>query len=108
MDEPILYSQLDITESFGDDQGLGTDDWITTIPLNVSTEDPVSMGLPPVGAPEDEVYQAADRLSALRETIPIPSDGVYCPVCHIANVSLHRLRTPCPKCKRPLLKFGWD
>jgi hypothetical protein len=43
--------------------------------------------------------------NALRELIP--SAGVYCPVCHIANVDLGRLRTPCPQCGRPLLKFGW-
>jgi hypothetical protein len=108
MDEPILYSQLDITEGFGDDQHLGPDQWIATTPLNATTGDPVSMGLPPVGATEEEVYRVADWLSGLRESIPIPNDGVYCPVCHIANVDLRRLRTPCPECGRPLLKFGWD
>jgi hypothetical protein len=66
------------------------------------------MGLPPPGADADEVYRVADRLSALRESVPIPNDGVYCPVCHIANGDLQRLRMPCPQCGRPLLKFGWD
>jgi hypothetical protein len=56
----------------------------------------------------DEIYRVASRLSALRESIPIPNDGVYCPVCHIANIDLGRLRTPCPQCGRALLKFGWD
>jgi len=104
----MMYSQADVTGAFGDDQRLGPDDWITSVPLNASTADPVSMGLPPVGADEDEVYRLASKLSELRESIPIPNDGVYCPVCHMANVDLGRLRTPCPQCGRPLLKFGWD
>jgi len=104
----ISYSQLDITEKFGDHLSLGADDWIETTPLNASTPSPQAHGLPAVGETAEVVYRAADRLSALRESIPIPSDGVYCPVCHIANVTLSRLRTPCPKCNRPLLKFGWD
>jgi hypothetical protein len=108
MDEPIRYSQLDITEGFDDDQRLGPDEWIATMPLNARIGDPVSMGLPPLGATDDEVYRVADHLSALRESIPIPNDGVYCPVCHIANVDLGRLQSPCPQCGRPLLKFGWD
>jgi hypothetical protein len=66
------------------------------------------MGLPPAGAGADEVYRVASKLSELRESIPIPNDGVYCPVCHIANVDLGRLRKPCRKCGRALLKFGWD
>lgn len=106
--EPISYSQVDITEAFDDNERLGPDEWITTVPLNASTQNPESMGLPPAGAGADEVYRVASRLSALRESIPIPSDGVYCPVCHIANVDLGKLRTPCPQCGRGLLKFGWD
>ena len=66
------------------------------------------MGLPPVGACDDAVYRVAERLSRIRESVPIPNDGVYCPICHIANVTPARLRTPCPKCGRELLKFGWD
>ena len=50
----------------------------------------------------------ASKLSQVRESIPIPNDGVYCPICHIANIELAKLRTPCPKCGRALLKFGWD
>lgn len=106
--QPISYSQTDITEAFGDNEHLGPDDWIPTVPLNAMTKNPESMGLPPAGAGADEVYQAASKLSELRESIPIPSDGVYCPVCHIANVDLGKLRTPCPQCGRRLLKFGWD
>ena len=67
------------------------------------------MGLPPVGASDDEVYRIAEQLSRIRESVPIPDDGVYCPICHIANVTLARLRAPCPKCERELLKApGWD
>src|SRR5262249_22746705 len=106
--EKISYSQVGTTERFGDNLSLTADEWITTSPLNETTPDPQSMGLPPVGASDEEVYHIADRLSRMRESVPIPDDGVYCPVCHIANVTLARLRTPCPKCGRELLKFGWD
>jgi hypothetical protein len=102
------FSQVDTTERFGDDQELGPDDWIATTPLNSMFNDPESMGLPPPGANENEVYRVASELSVLRESIPIQNDGVYCPICHIANVDLGKLRTPCPKCGRELLKFGWD
>jgi hypothetical protein len=106
--EQISYSQLDITERFGDNLSLTEGDWITTSPLNSAVPNPQSVGLPPVGASDDEVYRIAERLSSIRESIPIPDDGVYCPICHIANVALSRLRTPCPKCGRELLKFGWN
>ena len=106
--EQFSYSQVDITERFGDNLSLTADDWISTSPLNSTVPNAQSMSLPPVGASDDEVYRIADRLSWLRELVPIPDDGVYCPVCHIANVTLARLRTPCPKCGRELLKFGWD
>jgi hypothetical protein len=97
---------VDITEALGDNQRLGRDEWIATSPLNATTKNPESMGLPPTGA--GEVYEVASKLSELRESIPIPNDGVYCPVCHIANVDHCRLRTPCPQCGRALFKFGWD
>src|SRR5688500_13194594 len=106
--DQLSYSQLDITESFGDNERLNSDDWISTVPLNSTTPNGPAMGLPAVNASEEEVYQVASKLSQLRESIPIPDDGVYCPICHIANVQLAKLRTPCPKCGRPLLKFGWD
>jgi hypothetical protein len=108
MEGPISFSQVDITETFDDDQRLSPDDWISTVPLNATTKDPESMGLPPLGAAADEVYRVASKLSKLRESIPLPNDGVYCPACHIANIDLGRLRTPCPQCGRALLKFGWD
>jgi hypothetical protein len=102
----ISYSQLDITERFDDHLHLKPEDWIATIPLNKSV--PKGKGLPPADASDEEVYQAAAKLSVFRESFAIPSDGVYCPVCHIANTQLARLHTPCPKCGRALLKFGWD
>jgi hypothetical protein len=102
----ISYSQLDITERYDDHLHLKPDDWIQTVPLNKSV--PNGKGLPPITASPDEVYKAAERLSKFRESISIPSDGVYCPVCHVANIQLAKLRTPCPKCRRALLKFGWD
>ena len=104
----ILYSQLDITENFDDHLRLGPNDWIETIPLNLRLDDPESQGLPPTEATGDEIYEVANHLSKFREQIPIASDGVYCPVCHIANVDLNRLRTSCNQCGRGLLKFGWD
>jgi hypothetical protein len=104
----LSYSQLDITESFGDNERLSPDDWIATVALNTKVPDPVSSGLPPPSATEDEVYEVGAKMSALREQIPGLSDGVYCPICHIANTQIRRLKTPCPKCSRPLLKFGWD
>ena len=102
----LSYSQLDITERFDDHLHLKPEDWIATVPLNKSVPD--GKGLPPVDASAEEVYKAAARLSQFRESISIPSDGVYCPVCHIANTQLAKLHTPCPKCGRALLKFGWD
>ena len=104
----ILYTQLDITEGFADDQGLTSEDWIRTETLNEMTDEPEAMGLPAKGANQDEVYEIASKLSEIRESINPAGDGVYCPVCHIANVNLDLLRQPCPKCGRELLQFGWD
>jgi len=106
--DQISFSQLDITERFGDNARLKPEDWISTVPLNKSTPKGKAMGLPPVDASDKEVYEVASKLSRLRESISIPNDGVYCPICHIANIELAKLGTPCPKCGRALLKFGWD
>jgi hypothetical protein len=103
----ISFSQLDITEQFDDNESLDADEWITTIPLNTRIEDPESSGLPSRDADSEDVFRIASALSELRESIPIPGDGVYCPICHIANIDLAKLRKPCPKCGRALLKFGW-
>lgn len=108
-DQPrFLYSQLDLTESFGDNLSLGINDWIETQPLNLTTNDPESMGLPSIRATSEEVYQIASKMSSIRESVRIDSDGVYCPICHIANPDLTKLHSPCPQCGRKLLKFGWD
>lgn len=106
--EAISFSQLDITERFDDNLSLGAADWIRTSPLNATITNPESSGLPPPDADAEAVYRVASKLSELRESIPIPNDGVYCPICHIANIDLGKLRTPCPQCGRELLKFGWD
>ena len=105
--QALSFSQLDITERFDDNSSLGAEEWISTTPLNTSVPNPEASGLPSPQANDDEVYQVASKLSELRESIPIPDDGVYCPVCHIANTDLGKLRSPCPQCARPLLKFGW-
>lgn len=106
--QQLSYSQVDTTESFNDNLHLQPDEWIETIPLNKMERNPESMGLPPVNANAEEVYSIASKLSRIRESFPVPDDGVYCPICHIANTNLLKLRTPCPKCGRDLLKFGWS
>ena len=108
MEEPISFSQADVTEGFDDNHHLGPNDWIVTSPLNSMFDNQESLGLPPLGADPSDVYEAASKLSALRERVSIRDDGVYCPICHIANVDLGKLRTPCPQCGRQLLRFGWD
>jgi hypothetical protein len=104
----ISFTQLDLTERFGDHERFGPEEWATTVPLNATTPYPESRGLPPLGASAEDTYRIARRLSRLRVSLADPSDGVYCPVCHIANVQLAKLNTPCPKCGRGLLRFGWD
>lgn len=104
----IRFSQLDITASCDDDARLGPDDWLETEPLNQRISDPERMGLPAQNAAEHEVWALAEKLSTLRESMSLSGDGVYCPICHIAGKGLTRLRTPCPRCSRPLLQFGWD
>src|SRR5947207_11258864 len=93
----ISYRQLDITETVGDNERLKPEEWISTVPLNKTTPNGQASGLPPVDASDEEVYAAAARMSQIRESISIPNDGVYCPICHIANIQLAKLRTPCPK-----------
>jgi hypothetical protein len=104
----ILFTQVDSTENFNDSEGLDSGEWIKTTPLNESMDNPESMGLPVRGSSEDEVHHIASDLSAIRESLSIPEDGVYCPVCNVANVDRQKLRTPCPTCGRDLLAFGWD
>jgi hypothetical protein len=104
----IRFTQVDVTERFGDNSTFTVDDWIETVPINTLVPDAEAGGLPGTGATEEEVYSAASRMSQIRESIDLPNDGVYCPLCHIANVDLSRLRTPCPKCGKPLLQFDWN
>ncbi len=104
----ISSSQLDITQHFDDNRNLSVDDWIDTQPMNATIEEPESAGLPAPNTSSEEVYRIASAMSEFREPVSIPNDGVYCPICHIANVELEKLRTPCPQCGRDLLKFGWD
>jgi|SRR5687767_9213816 len=104
----LLYSQLDLTDGFGDNLSMDINDWIKTQPLNLTTKDPESMGLPSTSATSEEVYQIGIKMSAIRESVRIENDGVYCPICHIANPDLSKLHSPCPECGRKLLKFGWD
>ena len=104
----VKVSQADITNGFGDDIGLGPLDWIATTPMNLMVRDPLSAGLPPLGADIETVYRIASAMSESREKFRLPRDGVYCPICHHANVQATLLRTPCPRCGRPLLAFGWD
>ncbi|MEZ5941308.1 MAG: hypothetical protein R3C18_07950 [Planctomycetaceae bacterium] len=104
----ISFSQLDITRHFDDNLDLSVDDWIDTQPLNATIEEPESAGLPSPQATPEEVYRIASAMSQFRESVPVANDGVYCPICHIANIDLAKLRTPCPQCGRDLLKFGWD
>src|SRR3954469_26010762 len=82
----ISYSQLDITETFGDNERLKPDDWISTSPLNKMTPKGQASGLPPADATSEEIYAVAERLSRFRESLSLPKDGVYCPICHIANI----------------------
>ena len=104
----IGFSQIDSTEHFGDNERLGVEDWIATFPLNSRSPNPTSMGLPALGASDEETYRVAAYLSSARDHINVKADGVYCPICHIASISLSKLKTPCPKCSRPLLRFGWS
>lgn len=104
--QQLNYTQVDITERFDDHLSLTRDEWIETIPLNTLVEGNRG-NLPTLDATTDEVYQIASELSQIRESFRRPDDGVYCPICHIANIDVAYLRMPCPKCQRPLLAFGW-
>ena len=104
----FAFTQLDTTEHFDDNQSLGGDGWITTVPLNTLVPDGENMGLPASVATDNQGYSVAWKMSKIRESLNVPNDGVYCPICHVAHIDLSRLRTPCPKCRRPLLRFGWD
>ena len=104
----IAFTQVDTTARFDDNSTLAADDWIETVPLNRLVPDGESMGLPAIDATAEQIYSIASKLSRIRESLDITNDGVYCPICHIANVNLTLLRTSCSKCGNELLQFGWD
>ncbi len=104
----LNYTQLDITENFGDNISLSIDEWIQTVPINHRLGHDNGGNLPALTASDHEIYRVALSLSELREQFHVPDDGVYCPVCHIANVDKNKLGKNCPTCERPLLAFGWS
>ena len=67
----LSYSQVDVTERFGDNIGLQPDTWVATVPLNSHSSAPEEMGLPPRGASEDDVFGIASALSRVRESSAI-------------------------------------
>lgn len=104
----LRFTQVDVTERFGDNLSLSENDWIETFPINSFGADVNLDGLPPPDANEEDIHCIASKLSEIRESFNLTNDGVYCPVCHMANIDYGKLRTPCPKCKRPLLAFDWN
>jgi len=103
----MSFMQVDSTEGIGDGDRLVADEWLSTRPLNSTVPSPETMGLPPVGASPDEVTRIASALSQVRESAGSEDDGVYCPRCHIATMTLATLRAPCAQCGGELLQFGW-
>lgn len=71
---PISYSQLDITERFGDNLGLAQDEWIATIPLNSMTQDPESVGLP-LSAPADPARLSGRAAYTSASAVDLPCVG---------------------------------
>ena len=105
--EELNFTQVDITERFGDNLSLSIEEWIETFPINKLGENINPGNLPRPNASDEEIYQIASKLSEITESFNRVKDGVYCPICHIANINRDNLRTPCPRCGRPLLSFDW-
>ena len=103
----LNYSQVDFTEYFDQNLTLSPDVWVPTVPMNEMLGHDNNGNLPALGSSDHEIYRVALGLSEIREQFQVPDDGVYCPVCHIANVDIAKLGKECPKCARPLLAFGW-
>jgi hypothetical protein len=108
----LSFTQADVVKGSVDNLSLGPNNWIETTPINASVpEERRPRGLPPLDATDDQIYQIANAGSRLRESIRLsgqPSrDGVYCPICHVANTQVSLLRKPCPRCGRELLLFDW-
>lgn len=109
MDPAALnYTQVDSTEYFDQNLSLTPDEWVPTMPMNKMLGHDNNGNLPALDAGDHEIYRVALSLSEIRERFRVPDDGVYCPVCHIANVDITHLGKECPKCSRPLLAFGWS
>lgn len=104
----LNYTQVDITEYFGQNLSLSPEEWVPTIPMNERLGHDNNGNLPALGSSDHEIYRIASDLSEIREQFHVADDGVYCPVCHIANVDIAQLGKECPKCSRPLLAFGWS
>ena len=104
----LNFTQVDFTEYFDQNLSLAPDEWVPTIPMNRYLGHDNNGNLPSMDASEHEIYRIALGLSEIREQFRVPGDGVYCPVCHIANVDISNLGKECPKCSRPLLAFGWS
>lgn len=105
--DTLNYTQLDISEHFDEHLALSTDEWVTTIPINRWIGHDNNGNLPDLNANDHEIYRIAASLSEIRQDFHPLGDGVYCPVCHIANIDFEKLGKECPKCFRPLLAFGW-
>jgi hypothetical protein len=103
----VSFTQVDFTESFGDNLKLKPEDWITTIPINSNCPNTESMGLPPLDANSDQVYVIAEYLSLLRGQITGLNDGVYCPICHMANNEIKKLHEFISNCFEVEVKAGY-
>ena len=68
--QQISFSQVDITDGFGDNLLLGPDQWVDTVPLNVSVPDPARVVTWPVAI---TILRTAVNSSANRF---VPSDQI--------------------------------
>ncbi|MEQ1643384.1 MAG: hypothetical protein ABL959_08095 [Pyrinomonadaceae bacterium] len=104
----LSYTQVDITREFDQNLSLTNEDWVDTMPINEFLGNDNNGNIPALGAIDHEIYRVALSLSEIREEFHVPGDGVYCPICHLANTDITKLGEACPKCERPLLAFGWN
>jgi len=104
----LSFSQVDIIDGLDDGISLSSSDWIETTPINQLIGHDNRGNLPAIDSSDHETYRVALGLSEIRTSFNISGDGVYCPVCHIANIGIEKLGKECPKCERPLLAFGWN
>ena len=104
----LNFTQVDFTEYFDQNLSLSPEEWMPTMPMNKMVGHDNGGNLPAIDASDHEIYRIALSLSEIREQFQVPDDGVYCPICHIANIDISNLGKECPKCERPLLAFGWS